>query len=839
MLSSFFYLIALFSGLLSQSGSVLLWCFLIVSLGINLYLFKRNKQLKARLKRQQKKAYHNPFVSHAESRQNNRVNDSLEAFSNEIFYDDKFKNKEPAAASIQHLQKGIKESDLSELEAELNDSLWLNEDDIIINQPEPAVKIEGVKTKSIKIERVAAESDEPKTSPMHSLMQSLSGWHKSLVPFLLQNIGWFIGILCFISGSVFFISYTEGFNKSLTIFYTVLTYTLLLAWGGYRLKDKVSHAAMSGYVLMATSFLLIPLNFAAAAQLIWSSAATYQYLISIPSTLIAFGSLYFTSRLISGVFNRQLLSYFSLVFFTLSSLQLVVPWIQNSQSMIILMAVQIIILLLLLWALINYMPAVLKQIFVDRQYLLVMSVGSLIYAALVSTIHITLSSPLSIALSYYAPMVLLISAALFYIDGQLNDYKEQMSLLSRFSFISYAVSFAAIALSLNNEPIRSVTLLMGVILYARLVWLYRSLAPLYLLISLLCFLHFDVVLSDWLLIIPGITSATASQWYYLASLPLLGLFFLTLFVLRKSELQRSKCFAITTHLFHLFILASIVLSTYSQWSIAISHSVIGSGFSIDVVLNLLNATAILLSCYFLLKSKQVSANELLGNKVYTTYCYILLLLPVVQILLGFQETLSIDMKLVFISMVIYLYSINSHFNFMSFYTEKSDCFDDSLPVSISSVMNKELFINVSLLISFFLISLVASGFSVSIKMGLLIFVISLNFLLLSLTLLNRALFYVFMMVVSVSILTFKLYLSHSPSTGLLVISSAFVIFYFIHWLDYKRQDEVELFKLETQKQKNPQRILWFYPTNDFSIQPDMSEEDARCDTDEMEAIKNV
>ena len=813
MLSSLFYPILIFVDYLSQLDSSLLWGLLIVSLGSNLYLFKKNTNLKSQLKRQQKKTVQKTPAHSA--------NESHEPLLNDIFYDDKFKNKKsaviPESKLIQPVQKEINTPVLSELEVELDESLWLDEDDIIISQAE---SVEPVKTKS---------------SLMHSMMQSLSGWHKLFVPFLLQNIGWFVGVLCFISGSIFFISYTEGFNKSVTIFYTVLSYTLLLAWGGYRLKDKVSHASMSGYILMATSFLLIPLNFSAAAQLLGSSAEIYQYLISIPSTLLAIGSLYFTGRLISGLFNRRLLTYFSPVFFAICSMQLLVPWIENNHSLVFLMAVQVIILILLLMALINYMPALLKQVFVDRQYLLVMSVGSLIYAALVSTVHITLSSPLSIALSYYAPIVLLISGALFYIDGQLNDYKERMNLLSYFSFVAYAVSFVALALSLNNEPIRNVTVFLAVLLYARLIWLYRSLVPLYLVSALLCFLHFDVILSDWLLVIPGITSATAGQWYYLASLPLLGVLFAALFFLRKSELQRSKHFEITRHLFHLIIVASIILNIFSQWSIANSHFVMSSGFSIDVVLNIINSLAVLFSCYYLLKSKQINAYELAGKSAYTVYLYVLLLLPVMQIISGFQETLSVDVKLLFLSVIIYFYSLSSHFNFINFYAEKSNV---SAELNFR-LMNKELLVNVSILISLFILILLASGFSLSIKTGLMIFIISLNFLFLSLTLLNRALFYTFMLVVSVSILTIKLYLSHSSSTGLLVISTAFVIFYFIHWLDHKRQDEIELLKLETKKQNNPDRILWFYPVNDVSINPCHSLDIAECDVDKAEAIKNV
>lgn len=809
-----FYPIPVLFAYLSQIDSAVLWALLIISVVGNFYWLKQNKKLKSQLKTQQKKTSEDAIIKSEDSRV------SL---------------PEAVPIKIKPAQKEINIPDLPELETAMDNSLFIDDDDILFVD-------NAEKTKHIKV-----EDTDAKSRLMHYMMRSLSGWHQSLVPFLLQNIGWFIGILCFISGSVFFVSYTEGFNKSLTIFYTVLSYTLLLAWAGYRLKDKMSHASMSGYVLMATSFLLVPLNFAAAAQLIGSSTVSYQYLIAILSTLIASGSLYFTSRLISGVFHRQLLNYFSPIFFALSSVQLVVPWLQNNQSMITLMAIQVIILLLLLWALITYMPALLKQVFVDRQYLLVMSVGSLIYAALVSMIHITISSPLLIEASFYAPIILLISAVLFYIDGQLNDYKERMNLLSYFSFIAYGVSFIAIALSLGDEPIRNLTLFMATLLYARLIGLYRSLAPLYLVITLLCFLHFDVILSDWLLVLPGISLATASRWYFLASLPLLGFFFAVLLLLRKSERQGNKNLDITRHLFHLLIAASLILSNYSQWSIAISNSVTGNmmatGFAIDNMLNLLNALLILSGCYVLLQSKQISADKLLAENTYTTYCYILLILPVIEILLCFQALLSMDIKLLLITLLVYFYSINSRLNFLSFYTKQSDSleygYDASVNGSIANLMTKELFINASLLISFFLLLLVAGGYSVSIKMGSLIFVIALNFLFLSLTLLNRALFYGFLMVLSVSILTFKLYFSHSPSTGLLLISAAFIIFYFIRWLDYKRQDDVEQFKLAHQKQKNPANILWFYPSNDFSIQSEVSEDDCQYGTDKMAVIKNV
>ena len=781
MLSDLFYPLVVLFSLLSQLDIILLWGLFIISVGINFYLFRQNQKLRVQQQQVQKKTIQN--------------NSSKIIFTPKESSENKGKIKEKPRKLIKLTPEVIPEvmtiddQVFTELEKEMDDCLLLDDTEREVSEP------------------------EIKSSRMHGLMQSLSGWHKSLVPFLLQNIGWFIGVLCFISGSIFFISYTEGFNKSVTIFYTVLSYTLLLAWGGYRLKDKVSNAAMSGYVLMATSFLLTPLNFTAAAQLLGSSVGMVQFLISSVSVLIALGSLYYTSRLISGLFNRQLLNYFSPVFFTLSCLQLLVPWVQQSQNIILLMAVQMIILGTLLWALINYLPALLKQVFIDRQYLLVMSVSSLIYAALVSAIHITLSSSLNAELSYYAPVILLLSGALFFMDGQLNDYKEQMKLLSYFSFIAYAVSLIALVLSFDIEPIRYLTLFLAVLLYIRLIWLYRSLVPLYLVFILLGFLQFDLILSGWLPDIPGVSSARAPDWFFLASLPLLAAIFWALKIFRKSEIQQTKNFNITRHLFHFLMIIAISLSTYSQWHIAVHSYIETSGFLLAALLNLANSLAIIIGSYYLLKSKQLNACELVGGKFYSSYLYLLLILPVMHILFGFQGLLSMEIKLVLICLMIFFYSLNSSSDFVLFYADK----ENDLGEFKNRIMNRELFINASIAISLLLLVIVSAGYSVSIENALLIFVVSLNFLFLSLSLLNRALFYLFLLIVSAAILTIKLYLSHSPSTGLLVISSAMLIFYFIHWLDNKRRDEVERIKLDNSKQNNPDKLLGFYPVNDFYI----------------------
>jgi len=38
-------------------------------------------------------------------------------------------------------------------------------------------------------------------------------------PVLVQNIGWFIGVFCFIAGSLFLVSNTTGYAKNLIAFF--------------------------------------------------------------------------------------------------------------------------------------------------------------------------------------------------------------------------------------------------------------------------------------------------------------------------------------------------------------------------------------------------------------------------------------------------------------------------------------------------------------------------------------------------------------------------------------------------------------------------------------------
>lgn len=642
-----------------------------------------------------------------------------------------------------------------------------------------------------------------KETALSSVLQSVSGWHKVFIPFLLQNIGWFIGILCFISGSIFLVSYTQGFSKNLTISYTILSYTLLLAWGGYHLKKKVAHAADSGMVLLAISFLLIPLNFSALARLLTISLdnglLSISFIIAFISTVIASALLFYVSKLISGLFNRQLLTHFFLLFFVLSSLQFVIPVIGDAHSIVLQLLVFAVIMLLLLLAIVYYLPVILQQVFVDKTYLVLFSVGSLIFAAVVSMVHLTLSSPVSIALSFYAPFILFISMLLFYMDEQLHHYKQQGGLLSYVSLICYAVSFLAIVVSFDSSIIRIITMALASILYLRLMWIYRSLVPLYLVLILTFFIYNDIIVSNYY---------TNEQWLYMAILPLLlGYFSLFIVLIKNDNKKRLKSLQLAFHLLHFIFISSIMSGLISQWFTQ-TNTALG-GFSSLFTLFILPA-----SLYFLLRSDKVAAFKLFGLKYHSLYCYLVILLPGVLILIN--AFISAELKLLLLTVISLLYTLNSHYHLIRFYNK----FTQQACVSCTE---RSIFINSSLLLSLLLLILVAISFSVSLKMAFLFFVLALNSLFLSLSLYNRALFYIFMLLLSLAAVIVKLYLGTPPSAGLMLSFIILLLFILVCFLDKNKNTELEVMHVNKIRSNTPEKLLWFYPVNDFLLCSDAKE----------------
>ncbi|MCB1919138.1 MAG: hypothetical protein KDJ28_04045, partial [Candidatus Competibacteraceae bacterium] len=72
--------------------------------------------------------------------------------------------------------------------------------------------------------------------PLEKALQTMSGWPGLIAPFLVQNIGWFIGGFCFVAGALFLVANTTGFINALVVFASLLTATAFLIWAGYQFR---------------------------------------------------------------------------------------------------------------------------------------------------------------------------------------------------------------------------------------------------------------------------------------------------------------------------------------------------------------------------------------------------------------------------------------------------------------------------------------------------------------------------------------------------------------------------------------------------------------------------
>ncbi|HBD07453.1 MAG TPA: hypothetical protein DCZ69_04265, partial [Syntrophobacteraceae bacterium] len=353
-------------------------------------------------------------------------------------------------------------------------------------------------------------------SALERALQAVSGWPAVVVPFLVQNIGWFIGGLCVVAGSVFLVSYTTGFAKALTVSLTLCAYTLFILWGGYQLRRRRPELKTSGSVLLALGVLLVPLNVAASVRVMTAGQHLSGLIIGIFTTAAISAGLYFATMLASGIMDRSLQGRHPQLFLGLSATQVALPLLERFPSWPLLAMLHILLLGLLAYGIVLFARDWLRSIFVERRKIAYYAAGTFVYAALVSFVHLTwgYSHPCDLPGGYYSPFLMVLCGLLFYLDAQLQRYTREHALLSRFNFAVYGFSILALALSADMPIARLVTLLIAVGLYGMVLWQYLTLPPLFLMLACLSWLYGMIVLQH-----------VPNQWHMLASLPgLVGLF---------------------------------------------------------------------------------------------------------------------------------------------------------------------------------------------------------------------------------------------------------------------------------------------------------------------------
>lgn len=385
-------------------------------------------------------------------------------------------------------------------------------------------------------------------------LRAVSGWPRAALPFLVQNIGWLIGGFCFLAGSIFLVSYTTGFTKGLVVLAAVFAYTVLLIWAGYQLRLKRPELKAGSATLMTLGLLLVPLNLSAAVRLVLAGGDSWWLagigLAAALAALVVFG---FAAQVISGVVDRALRGTYARLFLALAAAQLAVPLLARWPAWPLLAAAHLALLALLAYGLVRYAREWMRSIFVDQRSIAYFAGGSLLYAALISFVHLTWgTAPLAVPPGYYAPYLMAVCGLLFYLDTQIKEWAEHHAFLSRLSFLIYGLSVLAVLLALDAPGARIVTLAFGSTLYAMIAWRYLTLVPVYLLLASLCTLYGLLVLSH-----------AAPQQYLLWSLPgLAGLWGLARWAARLA-VQRSAAYPTALLSYRLFVLLWLALGAFT------------------------------------------------------------------------------------------------------------------------------------------------------------------------------------------------------------------------------------------------------------------------------------
>jgi hypothetical protein len=354
-------------------------------------------------------------------------------------------------------------------------------------------------------------------STIERALQTVSGWSAFLLPFMVQNIGWFIGGFCFVAGSIFLVSYTTGFAKSLTIFTVLLAYTFLVLWVGYQFCRRRPELVASSRVLLTIGVLLIPLNISAAVRLIVTAMpAAGSVALGCLAVALCLSGLYYAIVFVSGMMDRSLQGHHPQLFISLAAVQIAVPLLALWSSWPVLALMHALLLSLLMYGIVRFLQDWLHAIFVERRKITYYAVGTLVYAGLVSFVHLTWAShgPLTLPPGYYGPFLMLLSGVLFYVDAQLKQWVQRDTFLSRLSFALYGLSIFALFAGSGSSVAQVLTLILAIALYAIVMWQYATLPPLYLLLGCAGWLYHTAVLSR----VPFAA-------YVLASLPALASLF--------------------------------------------------------------------------------------------------------------------------------------------------------------------------------------------------------------------------------------------------------------------------------------------------------------------------
>jgi hypothetical protein len=400
------------------------------------------------------------------------------------------------------------------------------------HEPEPSPSAANAPSTETLYDTESYAFEPPPPSAIERAIQTMSGWPRLAAPFLVQNIGWFIGVFCFVAGTLFLVSVTSGFVNSLVILTSLAVYTAFLIVAGYKIRHRRAELRISGNVLLTIAMLLAPLNLTAAARLLDTAVGSLPALtLALVASAALCAGLLWSAKLVNGLMDRALPGRHAELLLALSALQLATPLVNRGGGWPLLALLHGLALALVAGGVVRFARDWLRSIFLDQRLLAYYSAGLLVFAALVSSVHIVWAYPAALPRGYFGPYLMVLCALLFYLDAALKERIEKHVFLSRFSFAIYALSVVALLTCFDAPIPRTVTLVIAAGTYGLVLWRYMTPAPLYLLLGALAWLYGTLVLA-WL----------SPELHLLASLPgLAAVFALMHWANRGSEQIATIC----------------------------------------------------------------------------------------------------------------------------------------------------------------------------------------------------------------------------------------------------------------------------------------------------------
>jgi len=464
---------------------------------------------------------------------------------------------------------------------------------------QPAARFAAKQPES-ESEPLEADWSPAEPSAFERLLGRVSGWPQLAVPFLVQNIGWFIGGFCLIAGTVFLVRNTSGFMFALVVFASLLGYSGFLLWAGYQLRSKRPELSTASGVLLSISMLLVPLNVAVAARLI-AAAEGPLLIVGVGLTGLVLGVLYWAVTLASTLMDRSLQGLHPRLVVALAAVQLAVPALPSVPHWAWLAALHSVVLVLMGYGLFAFTHHWVRNWFIDQRRTAYYAGGLLVYSAAVSFIHLTWAYPGKLPDGYFGPFLMILSGLLFQVDAAFKEWVNKYPALSRFTFGLYGLSALAVAVGIPGTVPAIITLGLGTGLYGWVTWRYLTWPPLYLMLACLSGAYGLLVLKP-----------LAYEWYFLASLPgLIGLLGVIRWAQPRSRKLAQQCFGVF----------SVLLAGLTGWSLYWAEPGLPG-----------MATALIASAGLYVLTRQTLLPLALSHRTETAVWYLVTLLATVAVL---------------------------------------------------------------------------------------------------------------------------------------------------------------------------------------------------------------